>query len=149
MTLYSIRTTLGQEKTTSQILKSKINKEKMNIHSIIVVDRLRGYIFIESDDKEEVESLARGVKHARGVIKGEMGIEEIKPFIEEETLTSEIERGDTVELTSGAFKGEKAKVKRIDQAKEKITVEIIEAEVPIPITVDASDVRLLTTKENS
>ena len=58
-------------------------------------------------------------------------------------LTAGIERGDTVELTSGAFKGEKAKVIRVEVGKEKITVEIIEAVVPIPITVDASSVRVV------
>jgi len=147
MAMYSIRTTIGQEKTTSKMLEDKVKKEELDIHSITVVDRLKGYIFTEANDEEEAKQLIRGIKHAKGIIEGEVEKEEIKPFIEEKTLTSEIKSGDIVELTSGAFKGEKAKVKRIDQGKEKITVEIIEAEVPIPVTVDASDARVIPSEK--
>ena len=52
-----------------------------------------------------------------------------------------------VELVSGPFKGEKAKVTRIDDAKEEITVELLDAMVPIPITVRGEQVRILKKKE--
>jgi len=148
MTLYSVRTTIGQENTTSKMLDEKLKKENEEIYSITVVDRLKGYIFVEGSDQHEVEKLIRGIKHAKGTIRGEVELDEVKPFIEEKTLTSEIKSGDIVELTSGAFKGEKAKVKRIDEGKEKITVEIIEAEVPIPVTVDASEARVLPSEKD-
>ncbi len=147
MTLYSVRTTIGQENTTSKMLEEKVKKEGEEIYSITVVDRLKGYIFIEAPDEQQVKRLIRGIKHAKGTVQGEVDLEEVTPFIEEKTLTSEIKSGDIVELTSGAFKGEKAKVKRIDEGKEKITVEIIEAEVPIPVTVDASDARVLPSEK--
>ncbi len=125
----------------------KVKKEEIDVHSITVIDRLRGYLIVEADSEDAVKEAIRGMKHAKGVISGEVDIEEIQHFIEEKALTTEIERGDVVELTSGAFKGEKAKVKRIDEGKEKITLEIIEAEVPVPITVDASDVRVLPSEK--
>ncbi len=147
MPLYSVRTTIGQEKTTAKMVKRKVDKRDVEINSITVIDRLRGYLVIEADNVDAVKDIIRDIKHARGVIEDEMDIEEIQHFIEEKALTTEIERGDVVELTSGAFKGEKAKVKRIDEGKEKITLEIIEAEVPVPITVDASDVRVLPSEK--
>ena len=73
--------------------------------------------------------------------------EEIQHFLEVKPMTAGIERGDIVELTSGAFKGEKAKVIRVDEGKEKITVEIIEATVPIPITVNAANVRTVAVQK--
>lgn len=147
MPLYSVRTTIGQEKTTSKMIKRKAENEDLDIQSITVIDRLRGYLVVEADNEDVVKDVVRDIKHARGVISGEIDISDIEHFIEEKALTSEIEREDIVELTSGAFKGEKAKVKRIDEGKEKITLEIIEAEVPIPLTVDASDVRLLPSEK--
>ena len=54
-----------------------------------------------------------------------------------------IVEGDLVELVNGPFKGEKARVQQIDQAKEEITVELIEAMVPIPVTVKGDSVRVI------
>jgi transcriptional antiterminator NusG len=58
-----------------------------------------------------------------------------------------INEGAIVELISGPFKGEKARVKRVDVTKEEITVELFEAMVPIPITVRGDHVRVLSKDE--
>ena len=57
-----------------------------------------------------------------------------------------IAEGDIVELIAGPFKGEKARVQRIDESKEEITVELFEAMVPIPVTVRGDNVRVLQKK---
>ena len=41
------------------------------------------------------------------------------------------------------FKGEKARVQNIDEAKEEITVELFEAMISIPITVRGDHVRVI------
>ncbi len=147
MPLYSVRTTIGQEKSASKSLRDESEKEGAEIYSVTAIDRLRGYLIVEAESDGEIERVIRGIKHIRGVIEQEMDIDQINHFLEQKPLTSEIKRGDIVELTSGAFKREKAKVKRIDKANEKITVEILEAEVPIPLTVDASDVRVIPSQK--
>ena len=48
-----------------------------------------------------------------------------------------------MELISGPFKGEKAKVVRIDESKEDVVLELIEATVPIPVTVKGDQIRLI------
>ncbi|MBI5047261.1 transcription elongation factor Spt5, partial [Candidatus Micrarchaeota archaeon] len=53
-----------------------------------------------------------------------------------------IEPGDLVEMTSGPFKGERAKVIKLDDAKDEITVELMEVAVPIPVTVKIKTVKL-------
>lgn len=145
--LYGVRTTIGQEKIVAEALRGKMRKEGEDVYSISVIDGLRGYMIIEAANEAEVKKLVYKAQHIRGVISGEIGADEIEHFFETKSLTKGIERGDTVELTSGAFKGEKARVIRVDEGKEKITVEIIEAAVPIPITVDASNVRLIASTE--
>lgn len=145
--IFGIRTTIGQEKIVIDILQGKIKAEGEEIHSIIVIDSLRGYLFVEASTEAEVRKLIYKAPHVRGLVKGGMGITELEHFLEVKPLTAGIERGDTVELTSGAFKGEKARVIRVDVGKEKITVEIIEAVVPIPVTVDASNVRVIAREK--
>lgn len=145
--LFGVRTTIGQEKIVSDIIQSKLKSEGEEIYSIAIIDSLRGYILIEAPNEAEVKKLIYKAPHIRGLVKGQMKIEEIQHFLEVKPLTAGIERGDTVELTSGAFKGERARVIRVDSGKDKITVEIIEAVVPIPVTVDASSVRIVAKQK--
>jgi len=139
--LYAVRTTIGQEKTVASSLRTKQNKQQNSVFAILHLDTFRGYLIVEAESEEEVKKLSYGVPHVKGMIHGEMRIGEVKKFIEDKPMVEGIDRGDIIEITSGAFKGEKAKVIRVDEGKEKITVEIIEAAVPIPVTVNASAVR--------
>lgn len=145
--IFTIRTTVGQEKIVAEVLESKLKKDKQGISSIAVVDGLRGYVLVEASDESEVRKITYRTPHIKGVVSGSVPIAEMEHFFETKPLTTGIERGDIVELTSGAFKGEKAKVIRIDESNDKITVEIIEAAVPIPITVSADSVRMVSKEK--
>lgn len=144
--LFSVRTTVGQERIVADLLEARAKKENAPIYSISVIDTLRGYIIIESPNEVELKKTIYGVPHVKGVVKGELDLSEVEHFFEEKPLTVDIHKGDLVELTSGPFKGEKAKVIRVDEAKDKITVELVEATVPIPITLDAASIRVITQK---
>ena len=54
-----------------------------------------------------------------------------------------LEKGDLVEVSSGPFKGERAKIVRIDKVKEEVTVELVEVAVPIPVTIKLGTIKLL------
>ena len=70
-------------------------------------------------------------------------IEEAKRFLKPEPIISSIQKGSVVELISGPFKGERAKVVRIDESREEVVLELIEAAVPIPVTVKADQIRII------
>ncbi len=141
--LFGIRTTIGQEKIVAENLANKMKKAPEKVYSVAVIDGLKGYLVIEAESEAELRKMVYKTPHIRGIVAGVIRPEEIEHFFETKSLTQGIERGDIVELTSGAFKGEKARVIRVDESKEKITVEIIEAAVPIPVTVDASSIRII------
>lgn len=145
--IYTIRTTVGQERIVADLLRSKQSKAEQEIYSIIVVDNLRGYILAEAPNEAEVRKLIYNVPHLKGLVPGGVDLTEVNHFFEEKSLTVDISKGDLVELTSGPFKGEKAKVVRVDEAKDKITLELVEATVPIPITMDAASIRVITQKK--
>ncbi|MBS3060688.1 MAG: transcription elongation factor Spt5 [DPANN group archaeon] len=145
--IFGVRTVIGQEKVVAEILENKTKLEGLAIPSIALIDGLKGYLVIEAENEGEIKKLTYKAPNIRGLVKGQLQIQELDHFFEVKAMTSGFARGDTVELTSGAFKGEKARIIRVDEGKEKITVEIIESAVPIPITVDASQVRLIEKQD--
>lgn len=146
--IFTIRVTTGQEKVVSGILAKKAKKEKLDIYSVVSIDNVKGYLFIESEDENNAVKLIQRVRHVKGLLKTPVSIEEIKKLIdvsEEQRISIEI--GDVIEMISGPFKGEKAKVVKVDENKEEITGELIEVAVPIPITVKSKTVKLFQKKK--
>ncbi len=144
--IFAIKTTSKQERTVADnILKSIETKATdVKVTSIIVPNELQGYVLIETPEKmNRIEQLAELIAHARTVIKGETSLAEVGHFLIPKPVVAGIDEGTIVELIAGPFKGEKAVVKRVDSAKEEITVELYESVVPIPITVRGDNVRVV------
>ncbi|HIJ98827.1 TPA: transcription elongation factor Spt5 [archaeon] len=141
MGIYAIRTTANKERNVASKLADRIERDKVKI-SAIVVPGLKGYILVEGD-KNDIDKAYRGVAHARGLLEGETTIAEIEHFLAPMPAVTNLQEGFIVEVTSGPFKGEKAKITRVDKTKNEVTIELLEATVPIPITVPAESVRVL------
>jgi transcriptional antiterminator NusG len=141
--LYASRVTTGQEHVVADMLVKKIKKEAHSIKSIAVFDDLRGYIIIEAENEADIRKAIFGLPHIRGVLSKTIGMNEIDGLIEAaKPPILSINKDDLVEVKSGPFKGEKAKVMRVDKNKEELTVELIEAAVPIPVTIKADTVKV-------
>ena len=54
-----------------------------------------------------------------------------------------IQKNDIVEIISGPFKREKAKITRLDKTKEEVVVELLEAAVPIPMTLKMDAIKVI------
>jgi transcriptional antiterminator NusG len=74
---YALRTTIGQERNVASMIYSRIGKMGVKLYSILVTPELRGYIVIEALDHTEIEKALPGISHVRGIVEGEMNIEEI------------------------------------------------------------------------
>jgi transcription termination/antitermination protein NusG len=144
-----LKTQVGQERRVAEALGNKARRFGLPVLSLLAPAELRGYVFIETTDPIRLEKGVRGISYARALIKGPDGQPEIAPFsqiahfLTPVSAVAKIAEGDIVELVSGPFRGEKAKVTRVDDTKEEITVELIESMVPIPITVKGEHVRVL------
>lgn len=128
------------------MLESKIHSRNIKVQSILAPEVLKGYLFIEAEDKGPVEEAIEGLRHVRSILEGEIEVKEIEHFLEAKPTVTGMEKGDLIELIAGPFKGERAKVIRIDEDKEELTIELIEALVPIPITVRGDYVRIVQKK---
>lgn len=140
-----LKTQIDQEVSVARDLAAKEEKSKgaKDIYAILSPAGLRGYVFVEGMNTDRLREKTRDIKKARSFIGGETDIEEISPYLTPMSAVVGIVEGDIVELVNGPFKGEKARVQQIDQGKEEITVELIEAMVPIPVTVKGDSVRVI------
>lgn len=141
--LLAYRVTAGQENIVADLLSGKIKKLKIPIQSLIVSSKLKGYLIVESPDEIEAKKLITNVSHVKSVLNRPIAFEEIKEMLQSKPQELILNKGDLVEIVSGPFKGERAKVVRIDKEKDDVTVELIEVAVPIPVTIKLNTIKVL------
>ena len=140
--IYTVRTTSGREHIVIDMIYNKVKSDKLDIKSITHPGELKGYIFIEGPEGEIRKSL-HGIMHIKGLIEKPVELEEIKHFFETKKTKIVVNDGDIVEIIGGPFKGEKGKIQRIDKVKDEVTVELLEASIPIPVTISIELVKLI------
>jgi len=140
--IYTVKTVVGRENIVLDAIASKVKAEKLNIQALLHPEEIKGYIFVEGDIKE-IEKSLQMIPHIRGLIKNPIDLNQIQRFLQPKTIEIDLDKGDTVEVIGGPFKGEKGKVVRYDKVKREIVIELLEVSVPIPITVSVEFVKLI------
>jgi transcriptional antiterminator NusG len=69
--------------------------------------------------------------------------EEIKPMIQPVIAEMNIEKNDIVEIISEPFKKEQARVIRVEKQKGEAVVTLLNAAIPIPVTVKLDNLRVI------
>ena len=141
--IYALRTTANREDQVMDFVTSNAKKKKLAIFSVIRPHGMRGYIFIEAASKTDAEQSSFGVPYARGILDKIINYSEIEHMLEQVKRDIDIRKNDICEIISGTFKREKAKITRIDKVKEEVVVELLEAAVPIPITVKIDAIKVI------
>lgn len=141
--MFACRITAGQESIVADLLQEKIKKSRAPINSLIVSPRLKGYLIVEAGNDVEVKKLIAGIPHVKGVLAKPIAFDDVRELLESKPQEIKLEKGNLVEITSGPFKGEKAKIVRVDKEKEEVTVELVEVTVPIPVTIKLGVIKLL------
>lgn len=160
--IYAVRATAGQENVVARLIYQEVaSREKKGrvdegekIYSVLYTTGLKGYVLVEADNPGTVEDIARETPKTRGLLQkrgaaGVISIEELEKTLMPTPVVQEVDKGDLVELIAGPFKKEKARVARVDKDKDEITVELIEAAVPIPVVVKGDDIKILKKEEES
>lgn len=141
--IFALRTTANREDQVLDFVTSNIEKKGLEVYSLISPHGLRGYIFLEAKDRQVAEEAFQGVPYARGLLPNLVRYEEIEHMLEQVKREVNIQKNDIVEIITGPFKREKAKVTRIDQQKEEVVVELLESAIPIPVTVKLDSVKVI------
>jgi transcriptional antiterminator NusG len=141
--IFALRTTANREDQVMDFVASNVKKRKLDVFAVIRPHGMRGYIFVEAIDRQAAEQAAFNVPYARGILPKEIEYKEIEHMLEQVKRDVDIRKNDIVEIISGPFKREQAKITRIDKAKEEVVVELLGAAVPIPITVKMDAVKVI------
>ena len=141
--LFAVRTTAGQEKNVANLIQAKVKMNDLQIQAVLVPELLKGYLFIEADGPHSVEKAITGVRHVRSRVPGVVTFPEIERYIIVKPVIEELDENDLVEVVGGPFKGMRAKITRVDKAKEDVTLELLEATFTLPITVHADYVKVI------
>ena len=145
--LFGLRTAANREDQVVDYLVSKLAKDNKGILAVIRPHGMRGYIFVEAISKIDAEAAVYGVPYARGLLPHPIPYAEIEHMLEQVKVEMNILKNDIVEIISGPFKRENAKVMRVNKQKEEIVVELLESAVPIPITVKMDAVKVIRREE--
>lgn len=141
--IFALRTTANREDQVMDFVISNVQKKGLDVFGILRPHGMRGYIFLEAGSRTDAEQAAFNVPYARGILPNNIEYKEIEHMLEQVKTEMNIRKNDIVEIISGPFKRENAKVTRIDKAKEDVVVELLEAAVPIPITVKMDSVKVI------
>lgn len=144
MQIFAVKTSIAHEKGVAEMIESKLKNRvpRPEIKSILVIDALRGYVFLEAPHQRDVMLALSEIRHVKGKV-GQIKLEELDHFLKPEPLTETLENGDKVEIIAGLFAGEKALVTKIDESKDEVTLSLVGSDNPIPIKVHADYLKVI------
>ena len=167
--LYIVKTAISSEQRVAEEMHARLSGSgslsdvQDEIFSVLHPNGMRGYLFVESSAQHHVEKLIgrsggrdpaarRGLnqtplKNAKTVLPGEAPLADILPYLEPKAVTSGIEVGCIVEIVTGAFKGEKARVLSVAESKEEVSMELYEQPIPMTLNMRGDHVRVVERVE--
>jgi transcriptional antiterminator NusG len=141
--LFIIKVTTNKEDRAVEMISERVKKKNLSIYALARPHGLKGYIILEAADRESAEEGAFNLPYVKGIVGKTVKYEEIQQMLEPKVEEMNIEVGDIVEIIGQTFKGEQAKVTRVDKQKGGLVVSLLGASVPIPVTVKMDDVKVI------
>lgn len=102
--VYALRAVGNQEYNVAFMLKARAEHkglDKVKITAIVVLPSLKGFVFVEGSMPYEIQDLATGIKHYRGMVRGVMNVDEVVSSLAKPV---EINVGDVVEIIVEPFR---------------------------------------------
>jgi len=146
--IFIIKVTTNKEERAVDMIAEKSKKKNLNVYSVSRPHGLRGYILLETEERDSAEEAVFNLPYIKGIIGKTINYEEIRGMVEPSASTVTIKEGDIIEIISATLKGEKAKVLRIDKQKEEVVVGLLGAVVPLPVTVKIDNVKVIRREES-
>ena len=145
--IYIVKVTTNKEDKALEMIADKVKKKDIDIYAIARPHGLRGYVFLESPDHKHAEDAVFNLPYVKGIIGETVTYAKVKQMLEPVAADIKIEKNDIIEIISEPFKNEKAKVVRVDKAKNECVVSLLGAAVPIPVTVKLDNIRVIRREE--
>jgi transcriptional antiterminator NusG len=145
--IFVVKVTTNKEDKALEMISDKVNKKKIRVYALARPHGLRGYVFLESPDRENAEEAVFNLPYVKGIIGKTVTYGEIQQMLEPISADVKIEKNDIIEIISEPFKKEKAKVIRVDKTKGECVASLLGAAVPIPVTIKLDNLRVIRREE--
>ncbi len=145
--IFVVKVTTNKEDKAMEMIVDKVLKRKVDVYALARPHGVRGYVFLESPDREHAEEAVYNLPYVKGILPTKVKYSEIRQMLEPVASEIKIEKNDIVEIIGEAFKNEKAKVVRVDKQKGDAVVSLLGAAVPIPVNVKLDNIRVIRREE--
>jgi transcriptional antiterminator NusG len=152
--IFAVKTTGGQEKTVAKFVGDRLEKKKLEgkesqVYSILVLEAQKSYVFFEAPNAQVVSDSISGFKHVKGMVPGYIQFSDIEKFLVEKSMVSDLNVNDVIEIIAGPFKGMKARINRVEEQKQDVTVMLLDAPYQLPVTVDVGSIKIVSRAAGS
>jgi len=141
--LYTVRTVAGRELDVALLIESRAKVNNAPIYSIVILPKIKGYVIVETPAAHYVTSIVYGMKYVKGVVQGVLSYNDVERLLKPEAVATTLKPGEIVEIISGPFRGLKAQVVRVDQSRDEVVLNVLEATYQLQITVPSDSIRPL------
>ncbi|GMI90818.1 global transcription factor group A2 [Hibiscus trionum] len=125
--LWMVKCAIGRERETAVCLMQKyIDKgSELQIRSVISLDHLKNYIYIEADKEAHVREAIKGLRTIFGAKIMLVPIREMTDVLSVESKAIDLSRDTWVRMKIGTYKGDLAQVVDVDNVRQRVTVKLI------------------------
>jgi len=120
----AVKSSIGHERAVADAIYARAKAKDVGVFSVLVPANFRGYVYVESMNPDRLEEVVRGLRRARGVVKGEgestgIAFSEIEAYLTPKPIVSGIMEGDIVELVAGPVTVRGDSVRVLQKEEEK------------------------------
>jgi transcriptional antiterminator NusG len=141
--IFVIKVTSSKEDRAIDLIAEKVQKKNLQVFSLARPHGMAGYIFLEAENRASAEEAVFNLPYVKGIVGKTVEYEEIRPMIQPVIAEMNIEKSDIVEIIAEPFKKEQARVIRVDKQKGEAVVTLLNAAIPIPVTVKLDNLRVI------
>ncbi|XVF37098.1 hypothetical protein REPUB_Repub19eG0116200 [Reevesia pubescens] len=125
--LWMVKCAIGRERETAVCLMQKfIDKgSELQIRSVIALDHLKNYIYVEADKEAHVREAVKGLRNIFAAKIMLVPIREMTDVLSVESKAIDLSRDTWVRMKIGTYKGDLAQVVDVDNVRQRVTVKLI------------------------
>ncbi|VFQ97840.1 unnamed protein product [Cuscuta campestris] len=125
--LWMVKCAMGHEREAAVCLMQKCidRGPEIQIRSVVALDHLKNFIYIEADKEAHVREACKGMRNIYPAKLMLVPIKEMTDVLSVESKAVDLARDTWVRMKTGNYKGDLAKVVDVDNVSQKVTVKLI------------------------
>ncbi|KAK4340924.1 hypothetical protein RND71_039425 [Anisodus tanguticus] len=126
--LWMVKCAIGREREVVVCLMQKAidRGPELQIRSVVALDHLKNYIYIEADKEAHVREACKGMRNIYASAKIMLvPIKEMTDVLSVESKAVDLARDTWVRMKMGTYKGDLAKVVDVDNVRQRVIVKLI------------------------